>query len=482
MSPDLLARILAFDLDGPGPVGLPFAARLARENGWSPGHAARVVREYKRYVFLAVTSADPVCPSEDVDAAWHLHLTYTRSYWGRFCPEVLGRPLHHEPTRGGPAEARKHLAMYDRTLAAYRAAFGEDPPADIWPPAAERFGVDLRHRSVNTARNWVIPKTPVRRAAGLAAVVALFAVLLPGCNGGLNPFDLKGKEFLNVLLPAFVVAVVVGRVLRRRRLGPAPQPGDGDADLSWEQAAYLAAGPHRLTSAALARLVESGAARLSNDRKQLLPADEPGPRSGAVERAVWGALPVGSKAEDLRPVRAAAEAAFADDAAALEAEGLTTTPGQRAAAAVLGAAPVLLVLLGLGLPRLVVGLWTGKPVGALVVALVVCGVFGLLLAVAGRYGLTRRGRAVVAGLRAKHAGLKPGGRWQGTAAAGWAVGVWGTAALVGTPLDGLRAWFPRPATAADGGCGSGCGGAAGCGGGGGGCGGGGCGGGCGGCG
>ena len=77
-----------------------------------------------------------VCPSEDVDQAWHLHLTYTRSYWKRFCGDVLGRPLHHDPTRGGPAEARKHLAMYDRTLAAYREAFGHEPPPDIWSPAA----------------------------------------------------------------------------------------------------------------------------------------------------------------------------------------------------------------------------------------------------------------------------------------------------------------------------------------------------------
>src|SRR5438067_11295839 len=104
----LLARILAFDIDG-GEVALPFAARLARENGWPRPYAERVVEEYKRFVFLAVTSGIIVCPAEDVDAAWHLHLTYTRSYWKRFCGEVLGRPLHHDPTKGGPDEGAKHL-------------------------------------------------------------------------------------------------------------------------------------------------------------------------------------------------------------------------------------------------------------------------------------------------------------------------------------------------------------------------------------
>jgi uncharacterized protein (TIGR04222 family) len=483
--PDLLARIRAFDIDGPGPAALPFAARLARENGWSPGYAARVVREYKRYAFLAVTSAEPVCPSEDVDAAWHLHLTYTRSYWGRFCPEVLGRPLHHDPTRGGPAEARKHRAMYDRTLARYREAFGEDPPADIWPPAAERFGADLRHRAVNTARNWVIPKAPVRRAAGLAAAFAVLAVLVPGCNGGPNPFALRGTDFLLFLIPAMAVAVVVGRVLRWRRLGPGPQPGDDAAGLTWEQAAYLSAGPNRLTAAAIARLVAAGAARVGDDRKQLVRADEaPAAGFGPAERAVYDALPVGNTVADLRPVRLAVERAFADDAARLEAGGLTATAGQRAAAAVLAVAPLLLVVLGFGVPRLLVGLWFGKPVGYLVGAVVAGGLVGVVAAAAGRYGLTRRGRAVVAGLRAKSAGLRPGRRWAGAGDAGWAVGVWGTAALVGSPLDGLRAWYPRPATETGGGCGTGgCGAGAGCGGGGAGCGGGGCGGGgCGGCG
>ena len=32
-------------------------------------------------------------PSDEVDQAWHLHLVYTRSYWGEFCPNVLGKPL-----------------------------------------------------------------------------------------------------------------------------------------------------------------------------------------------------------------------------------------------------------------------------------------------------------------------------------------------------------------------------------------------------
>src|SRR5688572_1762286 len=135
--PDLYDRLRTFSIDE-GPASLPFEARLARANGWSRTYAGRVIAEYRRFLFLAATAGEPVCPSEDVDAAWHLHLTYTRSYWQRLCGEILGRPLHHEPTKGGREEAGKHRHMYTHTLAVYRDAFGAEPPAAIWPPADTR--------------------------------------------------------------------------------------------------------------------------------------------------------------------------------------------------------------------------------------------------------------------------------------------------------------------------------------------------------
>ena len=61
---------------GPADAALPFAARLARENGWSDAHAARVMEEYRRFCFLATTAGHEVTPSDAVDQAWHLHLTY----------------------------------------------------------------------------------------------------------------------------------------------------------------------------------------------------------------------------------------------------------------------------------------------------------------------------------------------------------------------------------------------------------------------
>src|SRR5690349_19351007 len=74
---------------GPEGAALSFADRLARENGWRADHAERVIEEYRRFAFLAATGGQDVTPSDAVDQAWHLHLTYTRDYWDRFCPEVL---------------------------------------------------------------------------------------------------------------------------------------------------------------------------------------------------------------------------------------------------------------------------------------------------------------------------------------------------------------------------------------------------------
>ena len=99
---DLLARLDALRIDGPGEApDFTFAQRLARENGWSDEFAERVVTEYKRFVFLCMDAGHPCTPSEHVDQAWHLHLTFTESYWERMCGEVLNRPLHHNPTKGG---------------------------------------------------------------------------------------------------------------------------------------------------------------------------------------------------------------------------------------------------------------------------------------------------------------------------------------------------------------------------------------------
>ena len=160
-------------------AAFPFSARLARENGWSAGHAARAIDEYQKFAFLAVAAGHPVTPSDQVDQVWHLHLLYTRSYWNCFCREILRMRLHHGPTQGGETEREKFHDWYSRTLESYRRLFGTDPPADFWPESRIRFGEDIHHQRINTKRFWIVPKVALKKA-GLAALLTLAFLLLVG--------------------------------------------------------------------------------------------------------------------------------------------------------------------------------------------------------------------------------------------------------------------------------------------------------------
>ncbi|HIK32831.1 MAG TPA: hypothetical protein IGS17_12940 [Oscillatoriales cyanobacterium M59_W2019_021] len=179
----LYQRIRAFSLDEPG-AAYPFSQKLARENGWSADYTQRAIAEYQKFVFLAIAAGHPVSPSEVIDRVWHLHLTYTRSYWEEFCPKVLQTTLHHEPSRGGTLERQKFQDWHDRTLASYRVFFGQ-PPQDIWqsdPP---------RSRGGWLQQRWTIP---------FATLLAFWAATVgfpsPALAALRNPLNFKGPEFL----------------------------------------------------------------------------------------------------------------------------------------------------------------------------------------------------------------------------------------------------------------------------------------------
>jgi uncharacterized protein (TIGR04222 family) len=192
----LLEKLRQFDLDGGVPYS--FSRRLARDNGWSHEFALRVCEEYKKFLYLACTTGHVVSPSEEVDQAWHLHLTYTRSYWEELCPKVLGMPLHHDPSRGRKSEAGKFEALYEQTLASYGKAFDAPPPLDIWPSVEVRFGEVAHFRRINLKRHYVVARPNFSWSnLKFASALALVAVLA-GCSatGSLNPYDWYGGEFL----------------------------------------------------------------------------------------------------------------------------------------------------------------------------------------------------------------------------------------------------------------------------------------------
>ena len=172
----LWERIQRFRFDE-DEAAFPFVSRLARDNGWSDGYAIRTVSEYRKFVFLAIVAGHPVTPSDQVDQVWHLHLLHTRLYWDRFCRSTLGRPLHHEPTKGGKCERDKFGRWYAATIESYRRYFGEVPPPDIWPDANTRFGQDIGFERVNKNRFWVVPKRWATTGALLAGVAFVWVFL-----------------------------------------------------------------------------------------------------------------------------------------------------------------------------------------------------------------------------------------------------------------------------------------------------------------
>lgn len=201
----LYAGLEAFDLDKAG-VSFPFTERLARDNMWDATFAARVCCEYKKFLFLACTADHVVTPSEQVDEAWHLHLIYTKSYWGDLCPNVLQRPLHHEPTEGGEEQREYFRDCYEKTLATYECAFGEMPPADIWPDVDSRFSSVGRRRTVDLNNFWIVRKPGRPNISQVAGGILGLSLLAFGLWGLLSGFDKVGS--LLVAATGFIVFMV----------------------------------------------------------------------------------------------------------------------------------------------------------------------------------------------------------------------------------------------------------------------------------
>jgi hypothetical protein len=222
--PELWSRIESFSLDEAG-AALPFSARLARENQWSRDYSRRVLEEYKRFAYLALAAGHPVTPSDEVDQAWHLHMVYTRDYWDEFCGEILQRPLHHGPTKGGASENAKFENWYERTLDSYRAEFGAEPPADIWPTSEVRFGRAPHFARVNTRENWVIPK-PSGRHLGAAAVGALALFASAGAAAT------EGTDWLGVAIGVGFIGLILVLVILAKRGGKGGKGGGGGSGCS----------------------------------------------------------------------------------------------------------------------------------------------------------------------------------------------------------------------------------------------------------
>lgn len=226
------------DLGGPG----VFAAKLRRCQRWSAAYCARAIADYRRFCYLAVRSQVPLSPSPSVDLVWHHHLTYTRDYWTRFCPDVLGASLHHEPAGSNSADRADLAEQYARTLQRYQDVFGVPPDDELWPTYREQERQVRNRRHIDISRYWLLRRPRWDRWRWWMVVTAL----LPGGLHALpaNPLHWPGPEFLSlfvVLMAGTAIAcAVIGR--RLRDLGPAV----ARESLTTDELAFLVGGAERV--------------------------------------------------------------------------------------------------------------------------------------------------------------------------------------------------------------------------------------------
>lgn len=75
-----------------------FRKQLTNDNNWTNLFAGQAIAEYKKFMYLAATCGKRVSPPPIIDKVWHKHLCFTDNYWNIFCPDILGKDIHHWPS------------------------------------------------------------------------------------------------------------------------------------------------------------------------------------------------------------------------------------------------------------------------------------------------------------------------------------------------------------------------------------------------
>ncbi|TAE18841.1 MAG: hypothetical protein EAZ95_03245 [Bacteroidetes bacterium] len=110
-----------------------FAEKELRSKGLIPIPAEDAVYALKQYYAIgAINSANMHAISDVVDPYWHAHILDTPRY-KKFCSEVMGYYMHHEPLdHDKPEDVRIMATLYDYTLEVLRTVFGENVNPLCW--------------------------------------------------------------------------------------------------------------------------------------------------------------------------------------------------------------------------------------------------------------------------------------------------------------------------------------------------------------
>jgi len=111
----------------------PLMDMIQKQMGWSNDMAARVIEEYRKFLFLAMRAGHQVIPPGAVNDVWMLHMQNVQNYW-----ETLGQMISERPMAAGfdPKALGAMGDSWKATLESYERIFGTKPPMDIWGQAA----------------------------------------------------------------------------------------------------------------------------------------------------------------------------------------------------------------------------------------------------------------------------------------------------------------------------------------------------------
>ncbi|WP_051121238.1 TIGR04222 domain-containing membrane protein [Sphingomonas elodea] len=238
----------------------------------------------------------------------------------------------------------------------------------------------------------------------------------------LGPFDLSGGPFLFLYAALFVLAWIASI-----RVAQALRPeGRRASPIDDTEIAVLAGGLPRYSEVLAAELVAAG--HLVVDRKQLLSLAADAPATPAVRTLRALPLPLRWHAVD----RALGDLGRAIQVRLID-RGLLLAAGEAWRLRIAQALPFVL-LAGFGLIKLGIGEARGRPVGFLVIALIVT-VMVAVIRFGGLDTRTRAGQAILAEARRRHERLR---RAPATGEVGLGVALFGTVVLVGSGWEDLH--------------------------------------------
>lgn len=262
----------------------------------------------------------------------------------------------------------------------------------------------------------------------------------------MNPFNLRGPDFLVFYVALFVVVTGCAAALRWLLRFPDDAPGPEALDLTPSEVAFLAGGEERTVNAAIVRLVHDRAVEIDASARRLAQAENATAASAPELEQVICSAAAKEGGVSIAKVRDKARTALAQIRARLEELGLIVDRDRQWAATGIPVGVTLIAPI-VGLIKIVIGMARERPVGGLVFLCVLSVVFAFA-AFARPVRRSRRGDRVLEQLKETNAAMEYQAQRRIESIASndltLALGLFGMGILAGGPLAQIEAALQPP--------------------------------------